>query len=171
MAFLLQIGLIGLPVGSRVRRRTAVRGVITHGSKILMVHTGRGDYKFPGGGIEPGESPVDAMIRETREEAGLIVRPETVKEYGYVHRVQKSDQDASERFIQDNFYYLCGAEEAMASQRLDDYEAEEAYTLEFVDPTTAIKKNRSVTQSPYNPMMFQREARVLELLMAEGILA
>lgn len=61
-------------------------------------------YKFPGGGIEGEESPVDAMIRETREEAGLLVKPETVKEYGYVHRIQKSDNDASECFIQDNYY-------------------------------------------------------------------
>ena len=66
MAFLLQIGLIGLPVGSRIRRRTAVRGIITHGSKILMVHTGRGDYKFPGGGMEPRESVNETLMREVR---------------------------------------------------------------------------------------------------------
>ena len=44
-------------------------------------------YKFPGGGIERGEDPVEAMIRETREESGMIVIPETITEYGYVHRV------------------------------------------------------------------------------------
>lgn len=27
----------------------------------------------PGGGIEPGETPVDAVVREVREEVGLIV--------------------------------------------------------------------------------------------------
>ena len=53
---------------------------------------------------------------------------------------------------------------------MDDYEAREAYTLEFVDPMTAITKNRAVGQTPYNPMMFEREARVLELLIAEGYL-
>ena len=50
-----------------------------------MIHSLKYDYyKFPGGGIENGENPVEAMIRETREEAGLVVKPETVKEYGYV---------------------------------------------------------------------------------------
>ena len=38
--------------------------------------------------IENGENPVEAMIRETREEAGLAVCPETIKEYGYVHRIR-----------------------------------------------------------------------------------
>ena len=120
------------------------------------------------GGIENGESPVEAMIRETREEAGLVVKPETVKEYGYVHRIQRSDMDASECFVQDNYYYLCEAEPEAVRQDLDAYEAQEAYTLEFVTPLMAIQKNRSVGASPYNPMMFEREARVLELLMSEG---
>jgi hypothetical protein len=87
-----------------------------------------------------------------------------------VHRIQKSDIDETERFIQDNFYYLCDVEENAVAQELDGYEAEEAYTLEYVDPATAIAKNRGVSDSPYNPLMFEREARVLELLIAEGIL-
>ncbi len=50
------------------------------------------------------------------------------------------------------------------------YEAKESYALEWIEPENAIRKNRNVSQSPYNPMMFEREARVLELLMAEGLL-
>ena len=50
---------------------------------------------------------------------------------------------------------------------MDAYEAQEAYTLEFVSPLQAIQKNRSVGASPYNPIMFEREAWVLELLISE----
>ena len=150
--------------------RNSARSVILRDGKVAMIHSLKYDYyKFPGGGIENGESPVDAMIRETREEAGLVVIPESVREYGYVHRIQKSDRDETECFIQDNFYYLCEAEDRPAAQRLDDYEAGEDYTLEFVDPMTAIRKNRSVGETPYNRLMFEREARVLEMLQAEGI--
>ena len=45
-----------------------------------------------------------------------------------------------------------------------------AFRLEFIDPQTAIRKNRNVAESPYNRLMFDREARVLETLMAEGLL-
>ena len=151
--------------------RPSARGIIIRGGKIAMIHSQQYDYyKFPGGGIEKDENPIEAMIRETREESGLTVKPETVREYGYVHRIQKSDKDETECFIQDNFYYLCETEDRPAAQRLDAYEAGEGYTLEFVDPLTAIQKNRAVGQTPYNPMMFEREARVLEMLMAEGLL-
>ena len=150
--------------------RDSARSIILRGRKVAMIHSLKYDYyKFPGGGIEKGEAPVKAMIRETREEAGLVVKPETVKEYGYVHRIQKSDSDETECFVQDNYYYLCEAEECVVSQDLDAYESEESYTLEFVDPETAIRKNRSTAQTPYDPVMFEREARVLELLMAEGL--
>ena len=65
--------------------RNSARSIIIRGGKIAMIHSLKYDYyKFPGGGIENGENPVEAMIRETREEAGLVVKPETVKEYGYV---------------------------------------------------------------------------------------
>lgn len=151
--------------------RNSARSIIIRDGKVAMVHSLKYDYyKFPGGGIEPGENPVEAMIRETREETGLVVIPETVREYGFVHRIQKSTSDPTEAFVQDNFYYLCDAQGAVVSQDLDGYESKENYTLEFVDPGTAIRKNRDVAQSPYNRMMFEREARVLEMLTAEGLL-
>ena len=151
--------------------RNSARSVVIRDGKIAMIHSRKYDYyKFPGGGIETGESPVEAMIRETREEAGLIVLPESVREYGYVHRIQKSDMDPTECFIQDNYYYLCDALDHVAPQSLDAYEAEEAFQLEFIEPETAIQKNRSVKESPYNPMSFEREARVLECLLAEGLI-
>lgn len=151
--------------------RNSARSIIISGKKIAMIHSLKYDYyKFPGSGIEGEESPVAAMIRETREEAGLVVKPENVKEFGIVHRIQKSDKDPSECFVQDNYYFLCDVENEIVSQCLDGYEAAENYALEFVDPILAIQKNRNVQGSPYNPMMFEREARVLEMLMDERLL-
>ena len=149
--------------------RNSARSIIVRQGKIAMVHSMKYDYyKFPGGGIEGDENPVQALIRETREEAGLIVIPESIQEYGCVHRIQRSTTDETECFIQDNYYYLCRAEDQAASQCLDDYEAREGYRLEFVTPAHAIAKNRAVGETPYSPIMFEREARVLELLVKEG---
>ena len=149
--------------------RPSVRGIVIRDGKIAMVHSLKYNYyKFPGGGTEPGESHEETLIREMKEETGLTVIPESIREYGLVHRVQKGKIE--DMFIQDNYYYLCDAEEEVVSQHLDKYEAGEGYMLEFVEPETVIRKNRSVTQSPYNPLMFEREARVIEMLAAEGLL-
>ena len=134
-----------------------------------MLHSVKQDYyKFPGGGIEAEETPVEAMIRETREEAGLVVRPDTVREYGLVHRIQRGTKDPNECFIQDNFYYLCDAEEEILPPQMEDYEEEAGFTLEFVDARQAIRTNReSALENRYQTMLL-REARVLEMLIDEG---
>ena len=134
-----------------------------------MVHSTKyDDYKFPGGGIEKDESAERAMIRETQEETGLVVIPETVKEYGYVHRIQKSDRADEDYFVQDNFYFICDVEETVRAQRLDDYEEEEKFTLEYVDPDKAIHVNRNINHGTKDQNIIEREAKVLEILKEEG---
>ena len=150
--------------------RNSARSIIIKNNEIAMIHSVKYDYyKFPGGGIENGEDPIDAMIRETREEAGLVVIPETIKEYGMVHRIQKGNLNEDECFIQDNYYYLCDALDGIYSQKLDDYEAEEQFQLEYVDPYFAIKKNINVAE-PRKRIMLDREIRVLELLINDGFI-
>ena len=101
-----------------VYQRDSARAIIIKDNKVAMVHSLKYDYyKFPGGGIEKNESAIEALIRETKEEAGLIIRPQSIKEYGLVHRTDVLKEGGS--FIQDNFYYLCGIEKETASQKLD----------------------------------------------------
>ena len=148
--------------------RPSVRGIILRDGRVAMVHSLKYDYyKFPGGGIEAGESLEEALRREVAEESGLQVIPQSIWEYGLVHRVQKGEKE--DMFIQDNYYFLCDVEAAAQAQHLDDYEAKAGFTLEFVDPTHAIHTNRYADHGPTDQIMLEREARVLELLMAENI--
>lgn len=153
--------------------RPSVRGIICREGKIALVHSLNLDYyKFPGGGMEAGEDHLAALCREVREEAGLQVKPETVRPYGQVHRIQRGQ--LGDTFVQDNYYYLCDAEEAAAGQQLDDYEAEERFTPEWVEPAHAIQVNlrdRSGDSrfDPVYTIMLEREARVLQMLMEEGL--
>jgi 8-oxo-dGTP diphosphatase len=59
-----------------------VGAVILHEGKVALIQRGkeplRGRWVIPGGTVEPGESLEDAVVREVREETGLIVQPEEV---------------------------------------------------------------------------------------------
>lgn len=147
--------------------RPSVRGIIIRNGKIAMVHSLKYDYyKFPGGGLEPGESNQEALIREVKEESGLTVIPESVKEYGLVRRIEAGKE--GEIFYQENLYYLCDTEPEAALQDLDDYEAEENFTPEWVAPEDAISANRKSDHGPKSRIMIEREAKVLEILIEEG---
>lgn len=147
--------------------RPSVRGIIIKNGKIAMVHSKKYDYyKFPGGGIEADEGKEDALIREVLEETGLCVIRNSIQEYGQVHRIQKGVK--GDIFIQDNYYFLCSAEEDIKQQNLDEYEADEGFALKFLKPQLAIDRNRKNIADDFNQVMLEREARVLELLVQEG---
>ena len=51
--------------------------LLRQGDRILLQNRVKEDwhgYALPGGHVEPGESVVDAVVREMREETGLTVR-------------------------------------------------------------------------------------------------
>lgn len=148
--------------------RPSVRGIIIQDGKVAMVHSLKYDYyKFPGGGMEDGESMEEALLREVAEESGLQVIPPSIRGYGLVHQVQKGQKE--DIFIQDNHYFLCDVETKIGSQQLDDYEAEERFTLECVNAIYAIRINREVDHGPTDQIMLEREARVLDMMIQEGI--
>ncbi len=149
--------------------RHSVRGIIIRNGKIAMDYVQKhGCYKFPGGGSEGDETKIETLIREVREEAGLVVKPETVRPYGIVTRSQLSR--IGDRYCQDNFYYLCDVEDRMVPQELTQSESESGYKLEFVDPYEAIRISRAsdYCKNRFIGVQIERETRVLEKLIEEG---
>lgn len=62
------------------------------GALLLVMETGsgkEGKWSLPAGKIEPGESAVEAMVREVREETGLVVDPVDV--VGLYHSVTTTE--------------------------------------------------------------------------------
>jgi 8-oxo-dGTP diphosphatase len=54
--------------------RVSARGIVVNEDKILLNEFGGGQYyNIPGGGVEPGETVKDAVVREILEESGLRV--------------------------------------------------------------------------------------------------
>lgn len=152
--------------GTTVSRPSA-RGIIIKDGKLAMIHSIKYDYyKFPGGGIEQNEQRESALIREVLEETGLDVIPQTIKEYGMVHRIQKGDYE--DVFIQDNYYYLCDVEDNVHEQKLDDYEKEEKFTLEYVSPKQVIDANKACKNKEADQIMLERECKVIGILTQEG---
>ncbi len=59
-------------------RQSAATLIVNGQNEVLLVHKayGRRVYGLPGGGVDPGELPTQAAVREAREELGVKVRLE-----------------------------------------------------------------------------------------------
>ena len=60
------------------RIRPAIYGILMQEREVLLVRapqTSDGIIGFPGGGVELGEAPIDALRREFSEETGLDIEP------------------------------------------------------------------------------------------------
>lgn len=56
-------------------RRPGIYAILPRGRSVLLTHQAepRSEFQLPGGGIDPGEHPLPALIREVREETGWSI--------------------------------------------------------------------------------------------------
>lgn len=148
--------------------RDAVRAIIIKDEKVALVKSLKENhYKFPGGGIELNESHIDTLIRETKEETGLVIKPNKIKECGLIHEIRKSIYN-DDVFEQKSYYYFAEVEDNVLSQKLSENEKELQYILEWVNPSIAYEVNTSLGKEYANTFLL-REARVLKLLINSSI--
>lgn len=124
-----------------IKKRSAVRGIVHYQNKLLMVCTKEGDYKFPGGGIEEGESEKEALLREITEETGYTDIHIGLA-IGKTFEQNIDVDDPTIYFQMESCYYECWL---MSEKRMDgagvDYEEKEGFHPEFVTVEEALAKN------------------------------
>ncbi|MDR0861725.1 MAG: GNAT family N-acetyltransferase [Oscillospiraceae bacterium] len=158
------IGLPEVPRGEPLRTRTAVRAVIRDGERALLILTVEGDYKFPGGGIKPDETHLDALRREVIEETGFVIADD-LQPLGttVTHRADLHGNGVY--FEERGYYYECRLTGERGEIALDDYEKALHFSAEFVSLREAHETNARILERG-NPIFWvQRETQVLRKLL------
>jgi len=153
-----------LPPGGRPVERTAVRGVLFRGRELLLLSSRHGDYKFPGGGVEPGESFAVALRRELREECGYA---EVVvgAELGTTREEVPAVDPEYDVFGMTSHYFACSGGSPVGGQQPEGYEADLELTPCWVTVDEALAANHAVLAGGVGVMRWlTRETAVLDWL-------
>jgi 8-oxo-dGTP diphosphatase len=108
----------------------AVSAAIIRDGKVLVVRRARnpavGIYTLPGGGVETGETLIEAVTREAREETSLAVEPVALA--GHREVIGRDAQGGVER----HFVILCFAARWISGEPVLNDELDDA---RWLDPT------------------------------------
>ena len=112
----------------------AAGGILVHNGNILLLYRpSRGEVRLPKGHIEEGESPVEAALREVREEAGYA-HLDVVADLG-TQRVQFVDPYRERQVTRDEHYFLM---RLRGEQRVERGEHEQQFTPVWVPADDAV---------------------------------
>ncbi len=153
----------GLPeekdLGTLVERSASRAVLIDKDNRVALMNVKNlGHYKLPGGGIDEGETIIDALHREVAEEAGYKIS--VLCPLGYTHEMRQQHG-----IFNISYAYLARAEEYVGNNLMED-EQEEGFEVEWFDTIDdAIKAVESIdtTDKKYQVKFFTaRELAILK---------
>jgi 8-oxo-dGTP pyrophosphatase MutT (NUDIX family)/thymidylate kinase len=158
----ISIGLLEFPDGAEVVRRVSARGVCVRDGKALMIKYKWPGYGFPGGGVEPGESNEQAVVRELSEEIGCNVTS-VGKFLMSVTERMVSEASPGKYFEKVNLYYECEVDaESAFIPHPTPQEIDREYESVWIDLETALSENNPIPQR-------ERDAAVLKWLQSNKL--
>lgn len=143
--------------------RVAVRGIIISDGKLLLIEDDKNEVKLPGGGQEEGETDIDTLIREVREETGYSVMAETVRPFGYIEEKRKSFYE-DQTWHQFSRLYFCDVAGECGDTEYSENEKKHGMRLRMYTIDEAIAKNRAMLNNVGELAWNQREYRTLLLI-------
>ncbi|MDP5213898.1 NUDIX domain-containing protein [Pseudoalteromonas tunicata] len=150
--------------------RNAARAIVLRGNDILLMYTHRyDDYSLPGGGVNQGESIIDALKRELHEETGAQ-QIEVMSEFGAYFELRPWNKAPFELVQMNSYCFVCNIADELHTPQFEQHEINNGMRPVWIDIHCAIKHNlHTLATSEKKGISIERETFLLQTIVAELI--
>ena len=134
---------------TKVFEKYNIRGIVMIDGKIAMQRSKDGEYKIPGGGVEADEDYVEALSRELREEVGLALQQNSIRELGEITEIRKDIFDGDTKYICHSLFYKCDVTEERVAITPTASEIKKGYQPVWVTPEEIYETNTKLGTDPW----------------------
>lgn len=149
-----------------VLEKHTVRAVILRGGKMAMQCSDKGEYKIPGGGVEGSESHTDTLLREVREETGLLVKPESITPIGEILELREDVFDKGVKYVCHSYFYFCEVFDEVVETQMTASEIAKGFHPVWESPAAIVTANEAIQTEAWQ----KRDTEFIRML-AEGTIA
>lgn len=151
---------------ARTFTRKSTRAIVLNGEDILLLYTKRyHDYSLPGGGVDEGESIVDGLVRELKEETGAH-NVGDIKEFGLYEEYRPWYKDDFDIVHMESYCYSCTIDDELKEPELEAHEISNGMHPVWINIHQAIAHNEeTIAKSDKKGLSIERETFLLKLIV------
>lgn len=146
---------------TKVFEKYNIRGIVFLDGKLAMQCSKDGEYKIPGGGVEAEESHVEALKRELREEVGMVLIEDSMKELGEITEIRRDIFDADTKYICHSLFYACEVTGERLPIAPTASEIKKGYQPAWATPAEIYETNTRLGTDPW----IKRDTAFIKMLM------
>jgi ADP-ribose pyrophosphatase YjhB (NUDIX family) len=148
--------------------RKATRAIVIKDEEILLLYTKRyHDYSLPGGGIDKGESNIEGLIRELKEETGAHT-VQNIQAFGLYEEFRPWYKDGFDMVHMQSYCYTCTIDDELLAPELEEHELNNGMHPTWINIHQAIAHNeQTIANSNKKGLSIERETFLLKLIVKE----
>jgi len=148
--------------------RKATRAIVLNGDNILLLYTKRyHDYSLPGGGIDEGETNIEGLIRELKEETGAH-NVQNITEFGLYEEFRPWHKTDYDIVHMQSYCYVCNIDDELLDPELEAHELSNGMHPVWMNIHEAIAHNEeTIAKSNKKGLSIERETFLLKLIVSE----
>ena len=146
---------------TKIFEKTNIRGIVLLNGKLAMQRGNDGVYKIPGGGMEKGESHVETLARELREEVGLVLIEDSLIELGEITEIRRDIFESDTKYISHSLFFACKVTDERLPITPTASEIKKGYQAVWEMPEEIYETNTRLGKDPW----IERDTAFIKMLI------